>query len=123
MAKNRARQLLQEIIEAEVRELLAAAAERQMTDRKIGVVRNVRLLVWELQTGLGLATIQIPKVRAKTDDFLLCPSTTIYEENKITGSRTALAYLKGISGGEMGEALKVLVGPVQTICQLVRYRL
>ena len=95
MAKNRARQLLQEIIEAEVRELLAAAAERQMTDRKIGVVRNVRLLVWELQTGLGLATIQIPKVRAKTDDFLLCPSTTIYEENKITGSHTTLAVFGG----------------------------
>ena len=57
------------MIEAEVRELLAAAAECQMTDRKIGVARNIHLPVRELQTGLELATIQIPKVRAKSGDF------------------------------------------------------
>ena len=53
-------------------ELLADAAERQMTDRKIGVVRNSHLPVRDLQTGFGLATIKIPKVRAKTE-FSVAP--------------------------------------------------
>jgi hypothetical protein len=96
VAKNRARQLLQEIIEAEVRELLAAAAERQMTDRKIGVVRNVRLLVWELQTGLGLATIQIPEVRAKSGDFLLFLGTTIGEKTRSLEATLLWLYLAEI---------------------------
>ena len=79
-----------------------------------GVVRNGYLPERELQTGLGPVTVQIPKVRAKTGEAVTFRSALVPPYIRKTKSLEAAVpwlYLKGVSSGEMGEALKVLVGP------------
>ncbi|MCU7896102.1 MAG: transposase [Candidatus Thiodiazotropha sp. (ex Lucinoma aequizonata)] len=66
-----------------------------------------------MQTGLGPVTVQIPKVRAKSSEPVTFHSALVPPYVRKTRSLEAALpwlYLKGISSGEMGEALKVLVG-------------
>ena len=112
-----AEQLIYQAVEAELLELLAEHAERRTENGKAGVVRNGHLPARELQTGLGPITVQIPKVRAKTGEPVTFHSALVPPYVRKTRSLEAALpwlYLKGISSGEMGEALKVLVGPGAT---------
>ena len=109
-----ARQLLQQAIEAEVQELLAAHAGRLLEDGRAGVVRNGYLPEREIQTGIGPVTVQIPKVRAKTGEPVTFRSALVPPYVRKTQSLEAALpwlYLKGVSTGEMSAALEVLVGP------------
>lgn len=109
-----ARQLIQQAIEVELQELLAQHADRQTKAGNAGVVRNGYLPERELQTGLGPVTVKIPKVRAKTGEPVTFRSALVPPYVRKTQSLEAALpwlYLKGVSSGEMGEALKVLVGP------------
>ncbi|TKB62713.1 MAG: IS256 family transposase, partial [Nitrospira sp.] len=60
-----ARQLIEQAVETELQELLAAHAGRLLADGRAGVVRNGDLPEREIQTGLGPITVRIPKVRVK----------------------------------------------------------
>ncbi|MCB1696788.1 MAG: IS256 family transposase, partial [Halioglobus sp.] len=53
LLRTGARQLLQQAIEAEVQELLAAHSDRLLEDGRAGVVRNGHLPEREIQTGIG----------------------------------------------------------------------
>jgi transposase-like protein len=109
-----ARRLIQQAVETELQELLAQHAERRTEDGKAGVVRNGYLPERELQTGVGPVTVRIPKVRAKTGEAVIFRSALVPPYVRKTKSLEAALpwlYLKGISTGEMGEALEVLVGP------------
>jgi transposase-like protein len=78
------------------------------------VVRNGHLPERELQTGLGPVTVKVPKVRSKSGEPVSFQSALVPPYVRKTKSLEAAIpwlYLKGISSGEMGEALKVLVGP------------
>ena len=113
LLRTGAEQLIYQAVEAEFLELLAEHSERRTEDGKAGVVRNGHLPVRELQTGLGPVTVQIPKVRAKTGEPVTFRSALVPPYVRKTRSLEAALpwlYLKGISSGEMGEALKVLVG-------------
>lgn len=112
--RSGARQLLQEAIEAEVRELLAAHSDRRLEDGRAGVVRNGHLPAREIQTGIGPVTVQVPKVRAKTGEPVTFRSVLVPPYVRKTQSLEAALpwlYLKGVSTGEMSAALQVLVGP------------
>lgn len=61
-----ARQLIEQAVETELQELLAAHVGRLLADGMAGVVRNGYLPEREIQTGLGPITVRIPKVRVKT---------------------------------------------------------
>lgn len=114
LLRTGAEQLIYRAVEAELLELLAEHAERRTEDGKAGVVRNGHLPARPLQTGLGPVTVEIPKVRAKTGEPVTFRSALVPPYVRKTKSlEVALPwlYLKGISSGEMGEALKVLVGP------------
>ena len=114
LLRTGAEQLIYQAVEAELLELLAEHSERRTEDGKAGVVRNGHLPERELQTGLGPVTVQIPKVRAKTGEPVTFHSALVPPYVRKTKSLEAALpwlYLKGISSGEMGEALKVLVGP------------
>ena len=79
-----------------------------------GVVRNGYLPSRELQTGLGPVTVKIPKVRAKTGEVVTFRSALVppyVRKTKTLEAALPWLYLKGISSGEMGAALEVLVGP------------
>jgi putative transposase len=109
-----AQQLIRQAVEAELQELLVQHSERRTADGKAGVVRNGYLPERELQTGVGPVTVQIPKVRAKTGEPVTFRSALVPPYVRKTRSLEAALpwlYLKGISTGEMSEALAVLVGP------------
>ncbi len=77
-------------------------------------MRNGFLPERELQTGVGPVTVRIPKVRAKTGEAVTFRSALVPPYIRKTKSLEAAVpwlYLKGVSSGEMGEALKVLIGP------------
>jgi transposase-like protein len=112
-----AERLIYQAVEEELLELLAEYSARQTEDGKVGVVRNGHLPERTLQTGLGSITVRIPKVRARTGEPVTFHSALMFLYVRKTESlEVALPwlYLKGISSAEMGEALKVLVGPEAT---------
>jgi len=101
-------------VEAEVQELLAAHSGRLLEDGHAAVVRNGYLPPRKIQTGIGPVTVKIPKVRSKTGEAVTFHSALVPPYVRKTRSLEAALpwlYLKGVSTGEMGEALKVLVGP------------
>ena len=109
-----AERLIYQAVEAELETLLAEHTNRRTEDGKAGVVRNGHLPARKLQTALGPVTVRIPKVRAKTGEPVTFRSALVPPYVRKTKSLEAALpwlYLKGISSGEMGEALKVLVGP------------
>ena len=113
LLRTGAQQLIQQAVEAELQELLAGHAQRRTEDGKSGVVRNGYLPERELQTGVGPVTVKIPKVRAKTGKPVTFRSALVPPYVRKTQSLEAALpwlYLKGVSSGEMSEALKVLVG-------------
>jgi len=109
-----AEQLIYQAVEAELQELLAEHSGRQLEGGQAGVVRSGYLPERELQTGAGPVTVRIPKVRAKTGEPVTFRSALVPSYVRKTMALEAALpwlYLKGISSGEMGEALAVLVGP------------
>ena len=114
LLRRGARQLIQQAVELELQDLLTEHAERRLSDGRAGVVRNGYLPEREIQTGLGPVTVKIPKVRAKTGEPVTFHSALVPPYVRKTQSLEAALpwlYLKGVSSGEMGAALEVLVGP------------
>jgi len=114
MLRAGARQLIQQAVETELQELLKHYSGRRTEDGRSGVVRNGYLPERELQTSMGPVTVRIPKIRAKTGKPVTFRSALVPPYVRKTKSLEAAIpwlYLKGVSSGEMGEALKVLVGP------------
>ncbi|MCP4123886.1 MAG: IS256 family transposase, partial [Bacteroidetes bacterium] len=113
MLRFGAQQLIQQAVEVELQELLAEHRARRTVEGNTGVVRNGHLPERELQTGIGPVTVKIPKVRAKSGEPVTFRSALVPPYVRKTQSLEAALpwlYLKGISTGEMREALKVLVG-------------
>jgi transposase-like protein len=109
-----ARKLIEQAVEAELQELLAEEAKRRSEEGRAGVVRNGYLPERKLQTGIGPVTVKIPKVRSRSGEAVTFRSALVPPYVRKTQTLEAALpwlYLKGISSGEMGEALKVLVGP------------
>ena len=109
-----AEKLIYRAVEGEIADLLSTHSERRLEDGKAGVVRNGYLPERELQTGLGPVTVKIPKVRAKTGEPVTFHSALVPPYVRKTMTLEAAVpwlYLKGISSGEMGAALEVLLGP------------
>jgi len=113
LLRTGARQLVQQAIEAELNELLSQFADQQTAEGRAVVVRNGYLPEREIQTGIGPVTVKVPKVRSRTGEPVTFRSALVPPYVRKTRSLEAALpwlYLKGISTGEMGEALKVLVG-------------
>ena len=114
LLKTGAQKLIQQAVELELQDLLTRHADCRPEEGKMGVVRNGYLPERELQTGIGPVTVKIPKVRSKTGEPVTFRSALVPPYVRKTKSMEAALpwlYLKGVSSGEMEEALKVLVGP------------
>ena len=114
MLRTGAQQLIQQAVEAELQGLLGLHANTRTPQGTAGVVRNGYLPERELQTSLGPVPVRIPKVRSKTGEAVTFRSTLVPPYIRKTRTLEAALpwlYLKGISSGEMGAALEVLVGP------------
>ena len=114
MLRVGARRLIEQAVETELQELLMAHEGRRLADGRAGVVRNGHLTERDIQTGLGPATVRIPKVRAKTGEPVTFRSALVppyVRKTRSLESALPWLYLKVVSTGEMSAALEVLVGP------------
>ena len=114
LLRSGAQQLINQAVEAELEELLGQYSGRRTDDGNAVVVRNGHLPERELQTGLGPVTVKIPKIRSQAGEPVTFRSALVPPYVRKTKSLEAALpwlYLKGVSSGEMGEALKVLIGP------------
>ncbi|MGK2913657.1 MAG: hypothetical protein ACSLE5_04230 [Porticoccaceae bacterium] len=67
-----------------------------------------------IQTGIGPVTVPIPKVSSRTGKPVTFRSARMPPSIRKTGSLEAALpgwHLKGLSRGEISEALNVLIGP------------
>jgi transposase-like protein len=107
-------QLIYQAVEAELGEFLVEYADRVMPDGRAAVVRNGYHPEREIQTGIGPVTVKLPKVRGKDGEPVTFRSALVPPYVRKTASLEAALpwlYLKGVSTGEMANALEVLVGP------------
>jgi putative transposase len=114
MLRTGARQLIKKAVELELHELLEQHCERRTAAGRAGVVRSGYLPEREVQTGVGPVSIRIPKVRANTGEAVTFRSALVppyVRKSKALEAALPWLYLKGVSSGEMEDALKVLVGP------------
>lgn len=113
LLKTGAEQLIYQAVETEILELVLQNSHRLTDDGKAAVVRNGYLPERKIQTGIGPVTVRIPKLRSKDGEPIQFHSALVPPYVRKTRSLEAALpwlYLKGVSTGEMGEALKVLVG-------------
>lgn len=113
LLKSGARQLIQQYVDAELQELLAQHRSCLTETGKPSVVRNGYLPEREIQTGIGGVSVKIPKVRSRSDKPVTFRSALVPPYVRKTRSLEAAIpwlYLKGVSTGEMGDALGALVG-------------
>ena len=109
-----AQRLLAQAIQAEVEEFLECHADRRTEDGRAGVTRSGHQPARELQTGIGPVRVRIPKVRSRVGDPVTFRSSLVPPYVRKTRSLEAALpwlYLKGISTGDMSDALEALVGP------------
>lgn len=114
LLRTGAQQLIRQAVEAELTEFLGAYSERKMLTGKPAVVRNGHLPERAIQTGIGPVTVKVPKVRSRSGEPVTFRSALVPPYVRKTQSIEAAIpwlYLKGVSSGEMNEALSVLVGP------------
>ena len=114
MLRSGAQDLIRQAVDAELQELLASHAACVTDAGRAAVVRNGYLPERQLQTGIGPVTVKVPKVRSKTGEPVTFRSAVVPPYVRKTRTLEAALpwlYLKGVSSGEMGAALKVLVGP------------
>src|SRR5690606_38115827 len=114
LLRQGARQLIQQAVEAELAEYLQGLQGRRLENGRAAVVRNGHHPEREIQTGIGPVTVKVPKVRAKDGDPVTFRSALVPPYVRKTRSLEAALpwlYLKGVSTGEMEQALEVLVGP------------
>ena len=113
MLKTGAQQLIHQAAQAELAIFMEQYSNQLTDDGKASVVRNGFQPAREILTGIGSVPVKIPKVRSKEGKSVTFHSALVPPYiRKAKSIETSLPwlYLKGISTGEMSEALKVLVG-------------
>ena len=114
LLKSGARKLIEVAVQSELNEFLNQFQSRTLSDGRSAVVRNGYHPERELQTGIGSVTVKVPKVRTRDDRPVSFHSALVPPYIRKTRSIEATIpwlYLKGISSGEMQNALKSLLGP------------
>lgn len=113
LVRRGARDILQRAIEAEVEQLLEEFAAVSLMDGRRAVVRNGYLPAREILTAVGPVTVQVPKVRDRAGSrvkFNSALAPPYVRRSARVAAALPWLYLKGISSGDLGEALEVLVG-------------
>ena len=113
LVRRGARQVIQQAIEAELAQLLEQYANvKTMTGRQ-AVVRNGSLPERNIVTAAGPVSVKVPKVRDRAKTGVKFNSAVVppyIRKSPRVSAALPWLYLKGISTGDMGEALSVLLG-------------
>jgi len=113
LLREGAQQLLRQAIEAELEEYLRARLGECDGAGRAAVVRNGHLPEREVITGIGPVAVRVPKVRSRTEDSAVFRSSLVPPYVRKAKSVEAVLpwlYLRGVSTGQMQEALSVLLG-------------
>ena len=113
LVRRGARQVIQQAIEAELAELLSSCGNVATLTGKRAVVRNGYLPEREVLTAAGTITVKVPKVRDRSGSGIKFNSNIVppyVRKSPRVSAALPWLYLKGISTGDMGEALRVLLG-------------
>ncbi|MGO9124822.1 MAG: IS256 family transposase [Terriglobales bacterium] len=113
LVRRGARQVIQQAIEAELAELLSSCANVTTLKGRRAVVRNGYLPEREVLTAAGQIPVKVPKVRDRSGSGIKFNSSIVppyIRKSPRVSAALPWLYLKGISTGEMGEALRVLLG-------------
>jgi transposase-like protein len=114
--RNGARALLAQAVEAEVAEALATHAHLTTDAGRRRLVRHGHMPERTIQTGIGPVTVRQPRVRDRggsNAERIRFSSTLLPPYARRTKSLDALLpvlYLRGVSTGDMQEALAALLG-------------
>ena len=114
MLRTGSQQLIHQAVQIELEELLAANAPRLTPAGNAAVVRNSYQQQREILAGIGPVTVKLPKIRSKDGEAVCFHSALVppyVRKSRSLEAALPWLYLKDISTGEMGEALKILVGP------------
>jgi transposase-like protein len=113
LVKRGARQVIQQAIEAELAELLSNCSNVVTLHGKRAVVRNGYLPGREVLTAAGPIAVKVPKVRDRSGAGIKFNSNIVppyIRKSPRVSAALPWLYLKGISTGDMSEALSVLLG-------------
>ena len=113
LIRRSARELIQKAIEVEVRELLAEYENVKMMGGQRAVVRNGYLPERQVLTAVGPVDVRVPKVRDRSGGGVKFNSALVppfVRRSQRISAALPWLYLKGISTGDMRDALTVLVG-------------
>ena len=117
LLRSGAQELIASAVEAELEGCMAQFSDLRTQMGHAAVVRNGHHPSRPFQTGIGPVSVRIPKVRSKHGTPVTFRSALVPPSVRRTKTLEAALpwlYLKGISSGEMGAALKVLPGPDAT---------
>jgi len=113
LVRRGAREILQRAIEVELQVVLDELAAVSLIDGRRAVVRNGYLPAREILTTVGPVQVQVPKVRDRSGagvKFNSALAPPYVRRSARVAAALPWLYLKGISSGDLGEALEVLVG-------------
>lgn len=113
LIRRGARELIQKAIEVEVQELLGQYGNVKMLGGQRAVVRNGYLPAREVLTAIGNVEVRVPKVRDRSGAGIKFNSALVppfVRRSQRVSAALPWLYLKGISTGDMREALTVLLG-------------
>src|ERR1700712_1563064 len=113
LVRHGARQVIQQAIEAELLSLLERFENVKTLHGKRAVVRNGYLPEREVLTAAGPIAVKVPKVRDRSGSGVKFNSAVVppyVRKSPRVSAALPWLYLKGISTGDMSEALSVLLG-------------
>jgi transposase-like protein len=113
LIRRGARRLIQTAVEVEVRELLREYDNVRTLGGSAAVVRNGYLPERTILTAVGPVPVRVPKVRDRSGSGVKFNSALVppyVRRSKTVATALPWLYLKGVSSGDLREALTVLVG-------------
>lgn len=120
LLREGAQRLISQAVSTELELFLEDHRERRDAAGRRAVVRNGYLPEREVLTGIGPVTVQVPKVRDRSEEGACFRSTLVPRYVRRARSVEAALpwlYLKGISTGNMQEALTALLGNRHEDCR------
>lgn len=116
LIRSGARQLIEQVLEAELRTLLAQFSNETTPEGHARLVRHGHLPEREIMTGVGPVAVKVPRVRdrggeAEKARFTSSILPPYLRKAKSVEELLPWLYLKGISTGDFQEALGVLLEP------------
>jgi transposase-like protein len=113
MMRHGAREMIQQVVESELAAMLEQFSNVKTLEGRRAIVRNGYLPGRNILTAAGPVAVKVPKVRDRSGGGVKFNSALVppyVRKSPRVSAALPWLYLKGISTGDMSEALSVLLG-------------